>query len=827
MNRSRRRLAGQLTRTGLRQLLFFFCVGIPLFSTILWTSSSHAQISLDQNDVHTVTFSDGRQMRGALGWVREMGAQLTDLSVDAGSHSIILIDDGLRYVFVPTGHIARTIEVDNDDIVFEIWQHVNDSTMAHMPIGSILNTTPFDEYGRRTITVSLPGKGNKTMIQGITKITPNYVQVEGLVDKEAGGIAWDMRLALSSIPNDVLQNLLRRQVNDPENFRQRSLVFEFLVQAQKYREAKQVLGEMQADFPGLKMEIDRKATIIQQQIFSQGIEEAKRRQEAGQPQLAIDIAQALIQRALGADTETMVQISELQKELEAKEKAVANALALVKPLVDQVLENPELPEASRNAITQFHEELQRDLRPSNLKRLDTFVRLADDQTQTVEKRLSLAISGWYIGPGETLNSLGEAESLVTVSQLVLEYLRTDVLRRRLEILQQLSIMEVGDPRRIAQIIAHMLPPLAPDQDSFPEDGRFEFEVKIETLRDGTPRMARYVLQLPPEYDPYRRYPCILTLGETSNTSPEAQIRWWQKQAERNGYIVIAPDWMAPNQREYLFSAKEHAIVLKSLRHALRRFSIDTDRVFLSGHFAGGDAAWDIGQAHPEHWAGVIPISAIASRYMNHYENNVRFHVPFYFINGGRDYSTRDANATVWNRQFSGQKKYDTTVVHYIGRGGEKFSDDIHNIFEWMMNKTRRFDVLEFSCSTLRPWDNYFWWLETELSRNSRMIHNEVNWADANPSAWTIEGKIKKQNTFHIKGAEDDASLWLLPDLVDFSQPIVVRGASGKFSDSVRPSRKNDSRRHASSGRSTTSLLGSARTSRRYLATRRPRHDPRK
>ena len=35
------------------------------------------------------------------------------------------------------------------------------------------------------------------------------------------------------------------------------------------------------------------------------------------------------------------------------------------------------------------------------------------------------------------------------------------------------------------------------------------------------------------------------------------------------------------------------------------FSIDTDRVFLSGHGVGGDAVYDIGLAHPEHWAGVI------------------------------------------------------------------------------------------------------------------------------------------------------------------------------------------------------------------------------
>ena len=53
-----------------------------------------------------------------------------------------------------------------------------------------------------------------------------------------------------------------------------------------------------------------------------------------------------------------------------------------------------------------------------------------------------------------------------------------------------------------------------------------------------------------------------------------------------------------------------------LRDACKRFSIDIDRVFLSGHSMGGDAAWDIGLAHPDLWAGVIPIVAAADKYVN-------------------------------------------------------------------------------------------------------------------------------------------------------------------------------------------------------------------
>ena len=49
-------------------------------------------------------------------------------------------------------------------------------------------------------------------------------------------------------------------------------------------------------------------------------------------------------------------------------------------------------------------------------------------------------------------------------------------------------------------------------------------------------------------------------------------------------------------------------MLNSLRDACRRFSVDSDRVFISGHSMGGDAAWDLGTAHPDLWAGMIPIA---------------------------------------------------------------------------------------------------------------------------------------------------------------------------------------------------------------------------
>src|SRR4029079_2225015 len=156
------------------------------------------------------------------------------------------------------------------------------------------------------------------------------------------------------------------------------------------------------------------------------------------------------------------------------------------------------------------------------------------------------------------------------------------------------------------------------------------------------------------------------------------------QAGRRSYIVISPKWAKEHQKKYEFSAQEHSAVLFSLRDACRRFSVDTDRVFLSGHSMGGDAAWDIGLAHPDLWAGVVPIVAEAGKFIIRYPNNGA-QLPLYFICGERDGNKWAPNAVEWDRylKHADASAWDVMIVQYQGRGHESYHDDIQNVFEWL------------------------------------------------------------------------------------------------------------------------------------------------
>ncbi|MFM7547501.1 MAG: hypothetical protein ACKO8I_01240, partial [Cyanobacteriota bacterium] len=76
-------------------------------------------------------------------------------------------------------------------------------------------------------------------------------------------------------------------------------------------------------------------------------------------------------------------------------------------------------------------------------------------------------------------------------------------------------------------------------------------------------------------------------------------------------------------------------MLTAVRESLRRFSIDTDRVFLAGHAVGADVAWDVALAHPDLWAGVVLIAPTADRYVTRYWPNART-LPFYMVGGELD-----------------------------------------------------------------------------------------------------------------------------------------------------------------------------------------------
>ena len=232
---------------------------------------------------------------------------------------------------------------------------------------------------------------------------------------------------------------------------------------------------------------------------------------------------------------------------------------------------------------------------------------------------------------------------------------------------------------------------------------------------------------------------------------------------------------------------EHAAVLFSLRDACRRFSLDTNRVFLSGHSLGGNAAWDIGISHPDLWAGVIPIVAYAAKYVPHYTENARA-VPLYFVGGQMDGNWLQDNGSEFDRYFR-RANSDCTIVEYRGRGHEHFQDEIQRLFAWMEleSHTRDFFPREITVNAMRPWDSFFWWLEIgDIPRKSLVYPAE--WPpERGTRAIETNARILENNRVVVTARSGRVTVWLSPKMLSFERNIGVSVNGREVRSNILPS----------------------------------------
>ncbi len=523
--------------------------------------------------------------------------------------SIVFIDDGLRRVFFNMLMIASEVQVNPENPSIKVWQDFGGSFTDDWEFGQLTYADRFNKDGRRIIA----SNGREKFVQGIVEVNARYAKVVALGDPD-----WDMRIATTTLPSDVLIPLLRREIKDPNSINERLKIVRLLVLAKRYNDANAELASIQQEFPDLAVEYKDLRGEMESAVARQIVDDIRQRLEHGQAQLAQEMIPFLTHSNVSSSV--LTDISDIEDSLRQQAADVAAAQKAVTEQLAKVRDEGKLDPRAMTRATEMIDEIQRDLSPTNLDRLATFTRFLTDEAQTATQKLSYAISGWLTGSSVATDNMALSIALADARTLVHEYLSSADAARRAEILQQLSQMESGEPSQLAKLIQYMLPPCAPNIDA--DSGKpLSFNVDLPNAADGNgTRSVEYQVQLPPEYDPYRSYPCLVVLHPQGRSAADELLFWcgWYNArfkaatgyAPRNGYIVVAPNWSVPGRPGYHYTAAEQLAVLKSTRDAMRRFSVDPDRIFLAGHFAGGDAAWDIGLSVPDVWAGVIPISAV-------------------------------------------------------------------------------------------------------------------------------------------------------------------------------------------------------------------------
>src|SRR3977135_3852905 len=109
--------------------------------------------------------------------------------------------------------------------------------------------------------------------------------------------------------------------------------------------------------------------------------------------------------------------------------------------------------------------------------------------------------------------------------------------------------------------------------------------------------------LPNGYDPAKAYPAVLALGggpQTMNTVDNILARNFRAEAEKRGYIVVAP--AAPD--DDLFFGEGDRIFPEFLKMLVVANKIREDKFHIAGPSNGGIAAFHVAAANPQYFLSV-------------------------------------------------------------------------------------------------------------------------------------------------------------------------------------------------------------------------------
>lgn len=737
-----------------------------------------------------ILLKDGRHLLGREGMLPKFGElpQYSTPEAQIAPMNIVFMDDDLRRTYVSKRQVADVFSDSDLETVperFVLRQKILEKGAVVKGVGVLLKEEPFDEFGRRTIRM-VTAQGPKDIIQCITVVTPFWTKVE------CTNFIWDMRLATTSIPDAQLLPILRRQairLTKGSEVEAAQKIARFFIQAERYELAASELNRVVqlaegAEAESLKKTLAPTLAIVRQLSAKRALNELKFRQSKGQYGLVQDMLEQF--PTSGVAGETLVQARELKKEFDAMDQRIEK---LIENIQKCWLELKD--EAVRSALQPVLVEILESVNYATLPRMEAFESMMDVGGTDVQELIALAATSWLLGSKNASDRIVIAVSAVRVRDLIRDFMEAEDDMSREAIFRKFRQEEAGSVKIVSALLAHMKPPVRVGKDEWQgKDGFF----RLQTPSSADEQPIDYWVQLPLEYDPHRLYPAIVCLHGALD-DPLKELEWWTGgfnpkgfrygQAGRNGYVVVSIDWMKAEQRNYEYSAREHAAVLNALHHATQRFSIDTDRIFLSGHFEGGEAAWDVASAHPDLWAGLIPISARAEKYCAVYWSNLN-RLPVYFICGELDNQILAENANVLSRYA--RHGFDMTVAEYQGRGREAFSDEILRLFDWMERKKRDFYPPEFEVRTMRPWDNFFWWLDVEkLPPNAVVLPSEFPRNGMIPAKISAE-LIPSANTLKANVPTGKITFWVGPGMLDFEQQIhfLVNGKKVRVSRDVKP-----------------------------------------
>jgi hypothetical protein len=730
-----------------------------------------------------IIFRDGFYVHGQLKqdkvvWRDPVGGKVF---VTAKLDGFYQVDDGARRIIFSAARVADATKGDFERAVetvkLERISRLNGGAIMD-PFWQVESVGSFGKSYERLVT--LRTSNNRIEVrQRVNELSPRYLRLDALFYR------WTAYHLTREFDPDTMRTLLY-QLLDRKTAKvklteaeKRFQVFRFLLQANWYDAAEKELNNLQEALPEQKKRSDAARETLRKLRALDLADRIERAHRAGQHREARELIAQFDKDRIDADAVGERRYGTVQS-LKEKYRRLTGDLEVARTFLKSLpgrVQDGQQQEVFKEAAAVMLADLNLD----TVQRIDGFIGLATQAerdikrkkkpAQTPQELLALAVSGWLMGNDASETRVDTALQLWAARNFVLTYQKTSDLVDRRKMVKSASTTPQLGLDEVAQLIRFLPPPE-------PEAKITTKPVELKT--GGRGRGQTYRVQLPPEYHPNRPYPVLFVL-HGSRESAKEMLGHWSDLAAQHGYILVAPEWGRGLEAAYTYTAAEHAAVVDVLRDLRRRFQVDSDRVFLFGHEEGGNMAYDVGLAHPDLFAGVIPMTGRPKFFAFQYWTNAQY-LSFYVVDGGMNGKNPKSNRDQFKEWVRSQ--YPCLYVEYKGRGPEWFEGELPSLFDWMAVQRRAHPrrslgsdgnggVFGQEFRTMRDEDNHFYWLSTGAIRPG-CLNDAANWNGLRRPA-SLTASVGTGNHIYV-GAHGvgDVTVWFPPALIDFGKPVTIR-----------------------------------------------------
>ena len=254
------------------------------------------------------------------------------------------------------------------------------------------------------------------------------------------------------------------------------------------------------------------------------------------------------------------------------------------------------------------------------------------------------------------------------------------------------------------------------------------------------------------------------------------IQSWVKRL-RDEFIIICPTY----PMGAWWSKNAENLILKLIKEARQNYSIDPDRIFLSGLSNGAIGAYLIGMFYPDRFAGIVPIAGgITERYM-HFLVNLN-NTPTYMIQGEFDPIFPIKLARRIYKILSEMKSpvvYREHKERGAAHGGHFLPEsEIPELIKWLKKQKRDPSPKVVRITREKNHMKRVFW--TRVTRGLKLAALQIPGPEMEPLN-IHDGKIatifaidKGDNRFKVMGKNViEFEMYLSSDRIDFKQPVVV------------------------------------------------------